>query len=118
MQVKSSPDEVIHHNIFDILGSSLADHPKDMNAENEVRYKLVIDPSEDGSLVRLLFSCGVLQRSTTRVYMCSEFSGDAELHKVCSVVLHITAVIISSLGFRLTPLLQFDFQRLKVILLF
>ena len=97
MQVKSSPDEVTHHNIFDILGSSLADHPKDMNAENEVRYKLVIDPSEDGSLVRLLFSCGVLQRSKTRVYMCSEFSGDAELHKVCSVVLHVTSVTISSL---------------------
>ena len=81
-QVKSSPGDVPHRNIFDILSSSLADHPKDVNAENDMRYKLVIDPSEDGSLVRLLFSCGVLQRSKTRVYMCSEFSGDAELHKV------------------------------------
>ena len=92
--MKSSYDDVAHQNIFDILSSSLNDHPKDVNAENDVRYKLVIDPSEDGSLVRLLFSCGVLDREKTRVYMCSDFSGDAELHKV-NTVLHITFMYVN-----------------------
>ena len=54
----------------------------DSGAENEVRYKLIIDPSEDGSLVRLLFSSGVLQRENTRVYVCSDFPGDAQVQKV------------------------------------
>ena len=69
-------------NILDVLYSSLSDHPVDSGAENEVRYKLIIDPSEDGSLVRLLFSSGVLQRENTRVYVCSDFPGDAQVQKV------------------------------------
>ena len=69
--------------LLDVLQSSLVDHPADTGAENEVRYKLIIDPSEDGSLVRLLFSSGVLARRNTRVYVCSDFPGDAELQKVC-----------------------------------
>ena len=60
----------------------MLDHPEDAGAENEMRYKLIIDSSDDGSLVRLLFSTGVLQRSNTRVYVCSDFPGDAELQKV------------------------------------
>ncbi len=46
---------------------------------NEVRYKLIIDPSEDDSLMRLLFSQGVLQRDNTRVYICSDFPEDSHL---------------------------------------
>ena len=69
-------------NILDVLYSSLSDHPVDSGAENDVRYKLIIDPSEDGSLVRLLFSSGVLQRENTRVYVCSDFPGDAQVQKV------------------------------------
>ena len=69
-------------NILDILVSSMLDHPEDAGAENEMRYKLIIDSSDDGSLVRLLFSTGVLLRSNTRVYVCSDFPGDAELQKV------------------------------------
>ena len=67
---------------MDILCSSIIDHPVDTGAENEMRYKLIIDSSNDGSLVRLLFSTGVLQRNKTRVYVCSDFPGDAELQKV------------------------------------
>ena len=80
-QVHSSPEKVESRNILDILRSSLNDHAIS-GAENEVRYKLIIDPSEDGSLVRLLFSSGVLQRENTRVYVCSDFPGDAQLQKV------------------------------------
>ena len=69
-------------NILDILRDSLSDHPDDCGLENEMRYKLIIDPSEDGSLVRLLFSSGVLQRSKTRVYLCSDFPGDVQVQKV------------------------------------
>ena len=61
-----------------MLKKSLADQPKDLSAENEVRYKLIIDSSEDESLVRLLFSFGILKRHKTRIYICSKLLGDAE----------------------------------------
>lgn len=78
----SSPQKVKARNVLDVLYSSLEDHQVNTGAENEVRYKLIIDPSEDSSLVRLLFSSGVLQREKTRVYVCSDFPGDAQLQKV------------------------------------
>ena len=81
-QVHSSPQKVKTCNVLDVLYSSLQDHQVNTGAENEVRYKLIIDPSEDSSLVRLLFSSGVLQREKTRVYVCSDFPGDAQLQKV------------------------------------
>ena len=80
-QVHSSPDKVEPRNILQVLHSSLSDHAIS-GAENEVRYKLIIDPSEDGSLVRLLFSSGVLQRENTKVYVCSNFPGDVQLQRV------------------------------------
>ena len=68
--------------MLDTLVASLLDHPVECGSENEMRYKLIIDSSEDGSLVRLLFSTGVLERDKTRIYMCSDFPGDAQLQKV------------------------------------
>ena len=65
-----------------MLQQSMADQSKDLSAENEVRYKLLIDSSQDESLVRLLFSFGVLKRDKTRVYVCSKLLGDAENEKV------------------------------------
>ena len=71
--------------ILAVLKDSLNDRPsqdgQDM-AENEVRYKLIIDPSEDDSLIRLLFSLGVLDRQNTRMYVCSDFPGDSQIQKV------------------------------------
>ena len=60
-------------------------------ADAKVRYKLIIDPSEDDSLVRLLFSFGVLQREDTRMFVCSDFSGDSQLQKVrvCIVCMYL-----------------------------
>ena len=59
--------------------------PKDLSAENEVRYKLIIDSSEDESVIRFLFTFGVLQREKTRIYVCSKFLGDGETQKVSLV---------------------------------
>ena len=53
------------------------------NTRNEVRYKLIIDPSEDESIIQLLFMFGILKRENTRSYMCSDFFGDGQLQKVC-----------------------------------
>lgn len=71
--------------ILEVLQASLEDRPQQFSrdmAEAEVRYKLIIDPSEDDSLVRLLFSFGVLQRKETRMFVCSNFPGDSQLQKV------------------------------------
>ena len=68
-----------------MLRDSLDDRPQQQGqdmAEAEVRYKLIIDPSEDDSLVRLLFSFEALQRKKTRMFVCSDFSGDNQLQKV------------------------------------
>ena len=78
-------DRVLCHSILEVLKDSLKDcslqQGKDM-AEAEVRYKLIVDPSEDDSLVRLLFSFGVLQRKKTHIFMCSDFPGNTQLQKV------------------------------------
>ena len=77
---------VQRRSILTVLKDSLSDRPswdgRDMS-ENEVRYKLIIDPSEDDSLIRLLFSLGVLDRQNTRMYVCSDFPGDSQIQKVC-----------------------------------
>ncbi len=82
--VDSACDKVHHRSILRVLQDSLEDRPqgtKDIS-ENEVRYKLIIDPSEDDSLVRLLFSFGVLERGNTKMFVCSDFPGDSQLQKV------------------------------------
>ena len=81
--------------IVEILQSSLADKPfvyqpiskrisslSFNDTQYEVRYKLIIDPSEDESITRLLFMFGVLKCENTRTYICSDFLGDGQLQKV------------------------------------
>ena len=95
--------------IIDILHNSLADKPylsqtvtkmrppqsSDDNTQDEVRYKLIIDPSEDESITRLLFMFGILEHENTRTYICSDFLGDGQLQKVnctnisCSLTMYI-----------------------------
>ena len=87
-KIQSSTDKLQCRSILEVLKDSLDDHPQQQGqdmAEAEVRYKLIIDPSEDDSLVRLLFYFGVLQREETRVFMCSDFPGDTQLQKVICV---------------------------------
>ena len=80
------PVKKLHFNsILSILKNSLADHVSTEgddihnSIQSEVRYKLIIDPSEDDSLVRLLFTNGVLKRDNTWLYICSDFPGDRQL---------------------------------------
>ena len=78
-------DQVQCRGILKVLRDSLDDHPQQQGqdmTEAEVRYKLIIDPSEDDSLIRLLFSFEVLKRKQTRMFVCSDFPGDSQLQKV------------------------------------
>ena len=76
-------DSVQYRSNFDVLKESLEDcsssyiNKVHTSIQTEVRYKLIIDPSEDDSLVRLLFKYGVLEREKTRLYICSDFPGDS-----------------------------------------
>ena len=102
--MRSSYDKVPKRNILVVLKDSLKDRPSQDGqdiAENEVRYKLIIDPSEDDSLIRLLFSLGVLERENTRMYVCSDFPGDSHIQKVrmmCArIYIHVRFLIITVL---------------------
>ena len=75
--------------VIDILLESLQERPL-ANAgkhltENEVRYKLIIDPSEDGSLIRALFSVHVMDRKNTRLFVCSDFPEDSQVQKINTI---------------------------------
>ena len=80
-------EDVPQRRILEVLRDSMQDRPQAMQdlTENEVRYKLLIDPSEDDSLVRLLFSFGVLERENTRMFVCSDFPGDGQLQKIHTI---------------------------------
>ena len=88
--MNSSLHRVQKNNILNILKESLSDKPQEMlvansNAqvkENEVRYKLIIDSSEDNSLLRLLFAFDILKEKDTRTYVCSDFPGDSHQQMV------------------------------------
>ena len=58
---------------------------RDQRSLNEVRYKLIIDPSEDDSVVRFLFSFGILNPDTTDMYVCSDFPGDSHIQKINTI---------------------------------
>ena len=90
-------DNLHQRTIVEILQSSLDDKPfvvhrpvskrisslSNDDTQNEVRYKLIIDPSEDESITRLLFTFGILKHENTRTFICSDFPGDGQLQKVC-----------------------------------
>ena len=85
--INAPSEHVQSRGILEIVRDSLQDRPQDQQdiTENEVRYKLIIDPSEDDSLVRLLFAFGVLERDNTRMYVCSDFPGDGQLQKINTI---------------------------------
>jgi hypothetical protein len=61
---------VLHESIFELDIDAMR-----MN-ETIVRYQLVLDETEDDSAARLLFQCGILDRSQTIVYDLSDFPDD------------------------------------------
>jgi len=88
-------------NTIDILRESLADKPysnqgsqktSSDDTQNEVRYKLIIDPSEDESITRLLLMFGILTSNNARTFMCSNFPGDSQLQKVILLNVHINVL--------------------------
>ena len=89
LQLKQSPEKLRQRNVIEILQNSLQDKPKrslhgDQETYDEVRYKLIIDPSEDDSLSRLLLMYNILDPKKTRTFMCSDFPEDSQLQKVSS----------------------------------
>ena len=87
VQLKSPPKKLKQRNVIEILQDSLQDKPSrslhgDQETYDEVRYKLVIDPSEDDSLSRLLLMYKILDPKKTRTFMCSDFPEDSHLQKV------------------------------------
>ena len=79
---------IAYRSMLSILKSSIKDlemsTSDDVHSsiQSEVRFKLIIDPSADESLVRLLFTFGVLKRQSTKMYICSEFPPDSQT-RVC-----------------------------------
>ena len=71
--------EVLRESLSDL---SLAQSGDSDGVESEVRYKLIIDTSEDDSMARLLFMHGVLDQSLTRTFTCSDFPDDGDIQKV------------------------------------
>ena len=83
-----------HKNVLEIVDLSLKDLPSSRSqtaetvtrpdqlayTEHGVRYKLIIDGSEDDSAVRYLFACGVLNKENTRMFACSEFIDESHIH--------------------------------------
>ena len=84
MQLEDKTENLKHRNMIEILESIFKDKklPSNHDTLNEVRYKLIIDPSEDESITRLLFMFDILKRENTRTYICSDFLGDGQLQKV------------------------------------
>ena len=90
-------------NIIEVLRESLEDksiRPVDRKNKQgeeeeliEVRYKMIIDPSEDDSLTRLLYHYNILNIQDTRMFIGSDFPGDGELQKVIliSAIKHAAA---------------------------
>ena len=88
-------DDMTHKNILKITNLSLKDLPSSYSqatmetetrldqlayTERGVRYKLIIDGSEDDSAVRYLFACGALDKQKTRMFACSEFIEESHMH--------------------------------------
>ena len=74
-----------HKSVLEIVDQSLKDLPSSNSQtksrpEYTVRYKLIVDTSEDDSAVRYLFACGVLNKQETQMFACSEFVEGSHMH--------------------------------------
>ena len=87
LKLKCPLDTAKQRNTVEVLQESLADLSLAQSGDNdgveaEVRYKLIIDTSDDDSMTRLLFMYGVLDQSSTRTFTCSDFPDDGDIQKV------------------------------------
>lgn len=96
LQVPNSSSLKKQRNILHVLQDSLEDKPEvtqQGNVENGVRYKLIIDSSNDKSAARLLFAHGVLRKENTRMYVCSDFLDESQMH-VSSHLIKYTIIMV------------------------
>ena len=80
------PSTIRRRKQVDIFKSSLVDRPVVSNIDQQVRYKLIIDNSEDDSLIGTLIAFGVLDRKSTTILICTNFPGDPESVKVTQFI--------------------------------
>ena len=92
--MNTSYNDLSHKNVLKIVGDSLEDLPSSSHqtvetetrpdllsyTDHGIRYKLIIDESEDDSAVRFLFACGALSKPKTRMFACSEFIEESHMH--------------------------------------
>ena len=71
-------DKLHIRSVVEVLREALSDHNVDEKRMNEtiVRYTLVLDETADDSAARLMFQCGILDRTKTIVYNLSNFPAD------------------------------------------
>lgn len=86
-QIGSKPSQLQQRSLVDILRSSFIRERQDLLSENKVRYKLLIDSSEDQSLIRQLFAFGILKRDETKILSCSKLPGDNDAQKVRTLLI-------------------------------
>ena len=70
----------IGRDVLEIVKESIND--KCDLSKGYIRYKLIIDPSEDDSMISFLFKYGILERGKTRRFISSNLFGDKGLAKV------------------------------------
>lgn len=90
--------------ILDMVSESIHDIPlNDKNnwkqsqgnyTENNIRYKLIIDNSEDDSAVRYLLTSGVLDQCCTSMVACSDFPEESRMHVSYSCITHLVVLFI------------------------
>jgi hypothetical protein len=66
--------------VLDVLKESIND--KCDLSKGYIRYKLIIDPSEDDSMISFLFNYEILDKKETRRFISSNLFEDNELVKV------------------------------------
>jgi hypothetical protein len=82
------PEDVTRRSVVSVLKSSLEVESAKIDLTNEaqkVRYKLVIDSSEDESVTRLLYAFNIVDPATTRTYMCSSFPEDGAVQEINTI---------------------------------
>ena len=81
----SEEREPVFRSITEILRDSLSETPVNICGRGEVRYKLIIDPSEDNTLIRYMFKFGILKVENAHIHVCSDL-GESHIDKVFNTV--------------------------------
>ena len=72
--------------VVEVLLDSMHDQPKQEFETNPVRYKLIIDPSQDNSLHHIIFPVKFSDnKNNVRMFFCSDFPSDGELESVNTI---------------------------------